>query len=274
MNPKDLFSDAPFFLWGILNCTPDSFYDGNGEGSLKRAEKAISMVEEGANIIDVGGESTRPGAEAVSDQQEMDRVLPVIEEIRHHSDVMISIDTMKASVAEAALRSGANIVNDVSGGRDPKMAPLIAKSKSHIVLMHMKGSPRTMQKDPTYVAVIEDVRSFLEERISFFEKAGVAKGSILIDPGIGFGKTVDHNLELMAKLDQLEELAPVLLGVSRKSFIGGVDSKATSPKDRLPGSLAPISFALKCGVRHFRIHDVRETRQFILVTQRLQEKVQ
>ena len=272
MNSKTTFSQAPFHLWGILNCTPDSFYDGSSDETEQRVEKALAMVEEGAEIIDIGGESTRPGAEAVSAQKEIDRVLPTIEGLRKGSDVLISIDTSKADVAEASLQAGANIVNDVTAGMDPKMAPLLAKCRVPIVLMHMQGTPRSMQKNPIYEDVASEVLHHLEKRRNIFMDAGVSKENILFDPGIGFGKKLDHNLQLMANLGPLQQTAPVLLGVSRKSFISGVDPSAPNPENRLPGSLAPLAIALTCGVQHFRVHDVSATRQFLLVIQHLLEK--
>ena len=272
VNPKTGQNLSPVKIWGVLNCTPDSFFDGGHDGPQKRIEKALAMVEEGARVIDVGGESTRPGAEAVSAQEETDRVLPVIEGLQGQGDFQISIDTSKAKVAELCLAAGADIVNDVTAGGDPEMAPLLGRTGKPIVLMHMQGTPRTMQTNPSYNDVVSDVISHLEERRKIFMEAGVQRGDIFFDPGIGFGKSLDHNLELMAKLGELQQLAPVLLGVSRKSFIFKIDDSAQSPDDRLPGSLAPIATALNFGVRDFRVHDVAATRQFIMVMQQLMER--
>lgn len=272
MNQFTPFSQAPFHLWGILNCTPDSFYDGSGEGANKRIEKALTMVKEGASVIDIGGESTRPGAEAVSPEEEINRVLPVIKGVRQFSDVSISIDTSKASVARAALNSGANIVNDVTAGADSNMSSVVSEFNATVVLMHMKGTPRTMQKNPEYSSVVDEVKNHLLERRAHFVEADVPVEKIFFDPGIGFGKSLEHNLSLIAEIGALQQEAPVLLGTSRKSFISGVDVDANGPEERLPGSLASVAVALKSGVTHFRVHDVAATRQFILIIQRLLEK--
>ena len=212
-------------IMGIINVTPDSFSDG---GRFLRAEAAIEhglrMVEEGAAILDIGGESTRPGADAVDASEEIDRVIPVIEGlIDAEVAASISIDTSKAQVAERALAAGATTVNDVTALGDPEMAGVCARAEAEVILMHMKGTPRTMQADPTYDDVVTEVSEFLSERVASAVEAGIAEGRILIDPGIGFGKTVDHNLELIERLGELRALErPIVFGASRKSFIGKI----------------------------------------------------
>ena len=205
-------------VMGILNVTPDSFSDGGVHFDVEKAiEAALRMHEEGAAIIDVGGESTRPGAEDVPTDEELDRVVPVIEGIRARSDVRISIDTRKAAVAEAALDAGANIINDVSALRhDPEMRPLAAQRGVPVILIHMRGEPRTMQDDPRYDDVVRDVARELETWRDEALAAGVAASNVLVDPGIGFGKTFEHNLALLAHCDELTRIAPVVIGASRK----------------------------------------------------------
>jgi len=245
-------------VMGILNVTPDSFSDGGlHEDADSAVESALRMVEEGADIIDVGGESTRPGAPEVPADEEICRVATVIESLRAKSRVPISIDTRKAKVARAALDAGADIVNDVSALRDdPALGPLCAERECPVVLMHMKGTPRTMQADPRYDDVVDEVRNFLGEAVARAEAAGVARERTIVDPGIGFGKTVAHNLELVSRLDELGETGrPVLLGASRKSFIGKV-LDIDSPAERLEGTLAVTALGVARGARIVRVHDV------------------
>ncbi len=249
-------------IMGILNVTPDSFSDGGRYCDLDRAlAHGRQMIDEGADIIDVGGESTRPGAESVLADEEKARVLPVIQGLRTESDVLMSIDTAKASVAEAALEAGAHIINDVTGLRgDPAMRSLAAESQAGLVVMHMQGEPRTMQASPCYEDVVAEVRQFYQERLDVLQAAGVKAEQILFDPGIGFGKTVDHNLELVSNLAALDDgLRPQLLGVSRKSFIGKVLGLETP--ERLEGSLAVNTIGLWQGVVCLRVHDVSATRR-------------
>jgi dihydropteroate synthase len=247
-------------VMGILNVTPDSFYDG---GRRVESDQAISdglaMVEAGADIIDVGGESSRPGASPVSLDDELRRVLPVIRGIRRATDLPISIDTTKAQVARAALAEGADIVNDISALRfDADMVKLVAEKNVPVVLMHMKGTPRTMQLEVRYSDVVAEVREFLAKQIGFAAEQGVKREKIIIDPGIGFGKTLEHNLALLRGLSTLAGLGqPLLFGASRKAFIGRILDVA--PDERLEGSLAAAVAAVLAGANMIRAHDVKET---------------
>jgi dihydropteroate synthase len=257
---------------GIVNVTPDSFSDG---GLFLRADAAIErglrLIGEGAEIVDVGGESTRPGAEPVSAAQERERVLAVIEGLSGaRTAAQISIDTSKASVAEAALEAGASLVNDVSAFRaDPQMAGLVADSGADCCLMHMLGEPRTMQRDPRYGDVVDEVKAFLSERLAFAVSEGVAEERVLIDPGIGFGKTVEHNLELLRRLGELLTLGrPIVIGTSRKSFLGRIlegPGDAPAAGERLPGTLASNVLAYERGASVFRVHDVAPVREALAV---------
>ena len=252
-------------LMGIVNVTPDSFSDG---GLFLDPERAIAhgreLVQQGADVLDIGGESTRPGAAGVSAVEELDRVLPVIEGLAVDGQPL-SIDTSKAAVAAAALDAGAEIVNDVTGLRaDPELAPLCAESGCDVVLMHMQGDPRTMQESPSYDDVVDEVRSFLAERVEFALAAGIAEGRIWLDPGIGFGKTAAHNMELLRRLGELRELGrPLVVGTSRKSFIGRVDG--SSADERLGGTIASSVIAAAEGAAVLRVHDVAELRQALTV---------
>jgi dihydropteroate synthase len=259
---------------GIVNVTPDSFSDG---GLFLDADAAIEhglrLVGEGADIVDVGGESTRPGAEPVPAAQELRRVAPVIEGLAAaQTGVQISIDTSKAAVAAAALEAGAGLVNDVSALRaDPQMAGLVADSDADCCLMHMLGEPRTMQRRPRYRDVVDDVKAFLQERLAFAVREGVSERRVLLDPGIGFGKTVEHNLELLRRLDELTVLGrPIVIGTSRKSFLARIaadpgPSEPTGVRDRLAGTLASNVLAYERGARVFRVHDVAPVRQALAV---------
>jgi dihydropteroate synthase len=255
MNPK---------LMGVVNVTPDSFSDG---GLYLDADAAIAHAEElardGAEILDVGGESTRPGAEAVSAEDELARVEPVVRGLAGAATV--SIDTSKLSVAEAALDVGASIVNDVTALRhDPEIAGLCAERGAGLVLMHMQGEPRTMQANPVYEDVVEEVKAFLAERLEVAVAAGVAEERVWLDPGIGFGKTLEHNLELLRRLGELRELGrPLVVGTSRKSFLGKIDGSAVD--DRLGGTLASSVLAAAEGADVLRVHDVAEAAQAVKV---------
>jgi dihydropteroate synthase len=264
-----------FRLMGILNVTPDSFSDG---GRFLEPEAAIEhgsrMLGEGADIVDVGGESTRPGAEPVSAPEELERVRPVIEGLAAaHPTARISIDTTKALVAQQALDAGASFVNDVSAFRaDPDMAGLVAASGADCCLMHMQGEPRTMQRDPRYGDVVDDVKAFLGERLAFAVAQGVSERRVLLDPGIGFGKTLEHNLELLRRLSELLELGrPIVIGTSRKSFLGrvaaagGGDGEPLRAGERLPGTLASNVLAFERGASVFRVHDVAPAREALAV---------
>jgi len=248
-----------YVVMGILNVTPDSFSDGGEFNQLEVAVKhALDMQAEGADIIDIGGESTRPGAEAVSETQEIERVVPVIKALREKSDVFISVDTSKPSVMRAAIQAGANMVNDVNALRADDAVECCAKLNVPVCLMHMKGEPRTMQKNPEYDDVVDEVKGFLQERIKVCIEAGIPKDRILIDPGFGFGKSLNHNLALLSRLDELCSLkSPVLVGLSRKSMLGVILDKDVS--DRLIASVAAAVIAYKKGARLFRVHDVAET---------------
>jgi dihydropteroate synthase len=244
---------------GILNVTPDSFSDGgryfDPEDALKRG---LQLVAEGADIVDVGGESTRPGAEPVPEAEEMERVVPVIRGLAVEAGVPISVDTTKASVAEAGIDAGAVIVNDVSAMRlDPRMSEVVARTGAGLVLMHMLGSPRTMQVDPRYEDVVTDVREALRGWARSAEAAGIEPERIAVDPGIGFGKTREHNLTLIRRLDAFSTLGyPLLLGPSRKSFIGL--TLGTGVEERLEGTAAVVGWGVEHGANIVRVHDVRE----------------
>lgn len=243
---------------GILNVTPDSFSDG---GLYLQPEKAYSramkMVEEGADIIDVGGVSTRPGSHPVSLKEEMQRVIPVVEKLAKKKRLVLSIDTFRSKVAEECLQLGADMINDVTALRgDPRMAEVVARYKIPVVLMHMQGTPRTMQMAPTYTDVIKEISDFLKERIRFAVKEGVDGENILVDPGIGFGKTVPHNLEIFKNLEAFKSLGkPIVLGPSRKSVIGKVLDLPTP--ERLEGTAAVVAIAVWKGVNILRVHDVK-----------------
>jgi dihydropteroate synthase len=259
-------------VMGILNITPDSFSDGGVHFDHRKAvHAALQMEEDGAAVIDIGGESTRPGAEEVTAEVEIERVVPVIEQIRERSDVPISIDTRKAVVAEAALRAGADAINDVSALRhDPEMRPLAARSGVPVVLMHMRGEPRTMQENIHYDDVVADVAQELRGFRADVIAGGVDPGQIVIDPGIGFGKTFSHNLSLLAHLDELAAIGPLLVGASRKAFIGHLTGRPAGPA-RAVGSLATIAAAHRAGAAFVRVHDVRETVDFLRVLMAIEE---
>ncbi len=255
---------------GIVNVTPDSFSDGGRYLDPARAvAHGEEMAREGADIIDIGGESTRPGARPVSAEEEMERVLPVIHRLRGKVSIPISIDTMKAAVARAALDEGADLVNDISALRfDPAMAPLVAAEKVPVALMHMQGTPQTMQQDPFYEDVVEEVKAFLQSRIQFALEAGVDRERIIVDPGIGFGKNVDHNLALLRGLSALTALGrPVLVGTSRKTFIGKL--LESGPEERLEGSLAAAVAAVLAGANVIRVHDVKEAARAVRIADAL-----
>ena len=259
------FGRAPLVM-GIINVTPDSFSDGGVHLDVHTAvAAALRMEEDGAAIIDVGGESTRPGAEPVPLETELLRVRPVIEGIRRHSGVVISVDTTKSEVAGAALDAGADIVNDVSALRsDPAMAGVIARSGAPVILMHMRGEPRTMQQNIHFTDVVREIRQELQEWRDRAVEAGVDASKILIDPGIGFGKTFDHNLEILARCDELRTIGPVVIGASRKAFVGHLTG-APAGASRAAGSLAAVAAAFHGHAAIVRVHDVRETAHFLRV---------
>jgi dihydropteroate synthase len=245
------------WLMGIVNVTPDSFSDGGAFLDEDRAvEHALSLACEGADVLDIGGESTRPGSLPVTEEEEIRRVLPVIQRLRPKTGVLLSVDTTKSAVARAALEAGADIVNDTSGLRaDPAMAPLIARSEAAVVLMHMKGVPRTMQDAPRYDDLFGEIKDFLRHRIREAQTAGIAPERIIVDPGIGFGKTVEHNLALLKGLDAFQDLGrPVCVGFSRKAFIGRV--LGLPPGERLEGTIAAAVISVSRGAQILRVHDV------------------
>ncbi|MEM9479937.1 MAG: dihydropteroate synthase [Verrucomicrobiota bacterium] len=257
---------------GIVNVTPDSFSDGGQfAGPGEAVGHALRLDAEGADILDIGGESTRPGADEVAGTEEERRVIPVLEELaaKRSPETLLSIDTLKPSVAESALNAGADILNDVSGFRDPSMLELAATAPSRpaIVLMHMQGTPRTMQSEPRYENVVDDVRAFFEERLETCVAAGIAEERICFDPGIGFGKTLEHNLELLRNLNRLRPgNRPLLVGVSRKSFIGKILS-TDGIQDRDWPTVALTSHLRESGAEIFRVHDVKPNFEALRMTE-------
>lgn len=253
-------------VMGILNTTPDSFSDGGKFTDIDRAlEHAAHMIRDGADIIDVGGESTRPGAKAVSVDDEIARVIPIVKVLREHFDVEISVDTSKAGVMRKAIDAGASMINDVRALRELGALEACKDADIDICLMHMQGEPRTMQTSPTYDSVVEDVYAFLQERLRVCIQAGIPKNRLIIDPGFGFGKTLAHNLSLLAKLNRFKSLeVAVLAGISRKSMIGGLLDDA--PVDqRANGSLAANVVAAMNGANIIRTHDVKQTKEAMKV---------
>ena len=257
-------------VMGILNITPDSFSDG-GKYELvdKAVQFALQMEDEGADIIDIGGESTRPGANSVSVLEECSRVLPVIEGLKAKSEVLISIDTYKSDVARQSIKAGAEMVNDISGMTfDSYMAKLISESKLPVVLMHIKGTPKNMQENPNYDDLIKEVSDYLRDRVKFAKENGVKEWQIILDPGIGFGKRVEDNFQLLRELNVIEELGfPVLVGPSRKSFIG---LTLNLPVDkRMEGTAAAVTAGILNGARIVRVHDVKEMKQVVKITDKI-----
>jgi len=251
-------------IMGILNLTPDSFYDGGKFKNKKEAiAEAVKMEEEGADIIDIGGESTRPGSEPVSWKEELKRVMPVLKEVRKKIKIPISIDTYKSEVAKEALEEGAEIVNDISGlSFDKRMAEIVSRYNAYCVIMHIKGRPKTMQKRVYYRDVIKEIYDYLKEKIAYAEKMGIKREKIIIDPGIGFGKKLEHNIEIIRRLGEFKTLnLPILVGHSRKSFIGEILS--LPPEERLIGSLAVAVISLLNGAHILRVHDVKATKQVV-----------
>ena len=263
-------------IMGVLNVTPDSFSDGGEFFTTDKAiERGLAMAAEGAHIIDVGGESTRPGSESISAEQELRRVLPVIQKLRAKSDVPISIDTSKAEVARAAIQAGASIVNDVTGGRgDERMLPLIAETRSAFIIMHMQGTPRTMQIRPQYTDVVEEISDFFRQQYACAIGLNIDPMAIAFDPGIGFGKTLQHNLELLAQLERLRvHDRPLVVGVSRKSFLGKLIG-SPEIRDRLVPGLALSALLRERGADVFRVHDVKENVYALRVTEAVLQRAQ
>jgi len=257
-------------VMGILNVTPDSFYDGGQYFDSSRAvERVYQMVEEGADLIDIGGESTRPGADPLSTSEEMQRVLPVIEKLQGKISVPVSIDTRKSEVAEAALQAGAHLVNDISGLRfDPKMASTVARYRVPVVLMHIKGSPKDMQKKPEYKDLIGEIYDYLNQSIRKALDAGIPKENIVVDPGIGFGKKWEDNCTILKHLNKFQRLGcPLLIGVSRKSFIGW--ALGLPEEDRLIGTAAAVAISILRGANIVRVHDVKEMVQVARIADKI-----
>lgn len=269
----DLILDRPLVM-GIVNVTPDSFFDGGRYGCVDSAlAHAQRLLDAGADIIDVGGESTRPGSTPISTADEIARVLPVVSALAAEGTFPVSIDTRHASVAAACIEAGASIINDVSGFADFGMRPVAAASGAGVVIMHMRGEPATMQVAPVYEDVVAEVLEFLSARAMALVAEGIERERICVDPGIGFGKTVEHNLQLMRSIDRFAEMGyPVMLGASRKRFIADIaGSEAETPEDRLGGSIAAAVWGALNGVAVLRVHDVAETVQAVRVAQAFAE---
>ena len=263
--------DKETLVMGIVNVTPDSFSDGGEFYSSKDAiAHASKLINEGADIIDIGGESTRPGATEISSSDELKRVIPVIQGIRSNNpDILISIDTTKAIVAKEAVEVGANIINDVSGlSFDSQMPKTVASLDVPIIIMHMKGNPRNMQKNPEYKDLIDEILNYFKERIKIATKAGIDREMIILDPGIGFGKTVEHNFQILSKLNKFNKLElPLLIGPSRKSFIGLTLN--LSPEDRVDGTAATVAIGVNNGARIVRVHDVEKMKRVVIIADRI-----
>jgi len=261
-------SAKPFLLMGVLNITPDSFYAGSRYPDFeKAAEHAGRMIREGTDIIDIGGESTRPGSEKVSPDKEIERVVPLIKILSKAPGVTISVDTYKHEVAEKAIEAGASIVNDISAfSMDNELPDVVKDSGCGYVLMHMQGTPADMQKNPFYEDVVPEVYGFLEEKLKYLQDKGISASRVVVDPGIGFGKRLEDNLALLNNLDRFKKLGrPLLIGTSRKSFIGKLIKDAPA-EERLEGSIASAVIAYARGASIFRVHDVKETRRALTVS--------
>ncbi len=262
------------YLMGVLNVTPDSFSDG-GEFDTPNAalEQAQRLVDAGADIIDIGGQSTRPGAQTISEAEELQRLLPVVEAVRSSLNVPISVDTTRASVAQRAVEAGVDLVNDISGGTfDPEMLPIVAQLHVPIVLMHMRGTPQTMQQLTDYQDLIGEIYQFLQDRIATALAAGIERSHLIIDPGIGFAKNFEQNLSILRQLSTFRSLdVPILVGVSRKSFIGNILNQP-NPKARVWGTAAACCSAIAAGADILRVHDVSEMRDVCLVADTIWRK--
>ena len=259
LNLGNLVLNGKCHVMGILNVTPDSFYDGGLHFDLADTQERVdAMVKEGVEIIDIGGESTRPGSKPVTIDEELDRVIPAIKYIAKNYDIPISIDTQKSEVAKKAVEAGAHIINDVGGLRNEDMISVASEMNVPVIMMHMQGTPENMQKNPQYGDVVEDIKEWLEERINAAEKAGIKRSNVIVDPGIGFGKNLKHNLELLGRINEFKGMAGgVLLGASRKSFIAMMTGNEEG--DRLTGSLSAAIMGVTGGVDILRVHDVKET---------------
>ena len=256
---------------GILNITPDSFSDGGKYLSTSRAiDRAFAMVDHGADIIDIGGESTRPGSDSISKDEELQRIVPVIQEIRNQdSEILISIDTYKSDVAEIAIDLGANIVNDISGLTfDQNMSTFLSGRDIPVIIMHINGKPKTMQINPIYDDLINDINSFFKKQIIFAQSNGIVRDNIILDPGIGFGKTFNHNLTIINNLKDLCNLGhPIMVGTSRKAFIG--DILDVPPIKRVEGTIASVVASVINGANIVRVHDVKEIKKAIMVIEKI-----
>lgn len=252
-------NSKPLQVMGILNITPDSFSDGGRYNQLDNAiQRASQLIEQGVDILDIGGESTRPGSDAVGETEELERVIPVIEAIKQRFDIQVSIDTTKAKVMLESAKAGVDLINDVNALREEGAVEAAAETGVPVCLMHMQGQPRTMQEHPYYDDVVRDVKEFFQERISVCTSAGIKRENIWLDPGFGFGKTAQHNYQLLQRLREFHELQlPLLIGLSRKSMLGHVTGRDVS--ERLAGSLAGATIAAMKGARIIRVHDVKET---------------
>jgi dihydropteroate synthase len=270
----DLDLDRRTHIMGILNITPDSFSDGGLHFDKSAAvEHALGMVDDGADMLDIGGESTRPGSDPVSLDEELRRTVPVIEALAEKITVPISIDTYKAKVALRALEAGASIVNDISGMRfDPEMPEVVSRFKVPVVIMHMKGTPKDMQMNPTYDALIPELIDYFKESIRLAVQAGIPENMIILDPGIGFGKTFEHNLEIINNLDQLLPLKkPLLIGPSRKAFLGKILG-GLPPQERIEGTAASVAISVMKGAQIVRVHDVREMARVVKVADAIKQQ--
>ena len=273
-----LLNSRRTWILGVLNATPDSFYAASRAAGLEAAlHRAEEMIDEGADGLDIGGESTRPGAEAVTESEELKRVLPIIDAVHlRWPEVLLSIDTQKADVARQALAHGAALINDISALRsDPAMAQVAAESGCPVVLVHCQGTPQTMQARPHYENVVAEIKRFFEERLAFATRHHISEDRVILDPGIGFGKTLEHNLTILRRLSEFLTLGrPLLVGVSRKSFIGRIlaeDEGVVPPEERLEGSLAAALWAVQEGARGLRVHDVGSTQQTLRVWNGIQD---
>ncbi|MBI3547935.1 MAG: dihydropteroate synthase [Elusimicrobia bacterium] len=268
LDPRRASLTVPWIM-GVINVTPDSFYAASRSRPESAVDRALRLVEEGADILDIGGESTRPGAESVTADEESRRVVPVIAELAARVRVPLSVDTSKAAVARRAFEAGATILNDVSALRGDEEMPAAALEFSTVVLMHMLGIPKTMQESPRYDDIVADIIRFFEDRIEAFERVGGDAGRVWLDPGIGFGKTLEHNLEIFRRMESFKALGrPLLIGASRKSFIGrilGSEESPVPPEERLEGSIAAACRAAAAGANVVRVHDVLATRRALAV---------
>jgi dihydropteroate synthase len=275
LTDRVLTIDRRPLVMGIVNVTPDSFSDGGRHADPGAAvAKGLELIQQGADILDIGGESTRPGALPVPLEEELRRVVPVIQALARQTAIPLSVDTSKAEVARASLAEGAHAINDVTAlTGDPAMAGILGHSKAGVILMHMQGTPKTMQQDPQYDDPVDEISRFFEDRIGFAESAGIASDRLVLDPGIGFGKTSDHNLEILARLEEFQRFRrPVCLGVSRKGFVGRLLNNRPVER-RLAGSVAAVCHAMtRHAVQMVRVHDVEETRDAVNIIAAIQEK--